>query len=200
MSAQLPATAVVIGAGFAGLATAALLAHHGIAVTVVEKNARAGGRSASLSIAGFRWDTGPSWYLMPEAFDHFFELLGTSTNEQLELVALEPGYRFFPEGETSIDVPANPRGACQLFESIEPGAGEKLAQYLNSASDSYQLAVERFLYNNFTSPRAVLHLRTPSSKGLTGVSSDAGNENQNPEHIFHISHNFIRRGQRRAGR
>lgn len=157
MSAQLPATAVVIGAGFAGLATAALLAHHGMAVTVVEKNATAGGRSASLSIAGFRWDTGPSWYLMPEAFDHFFELLGTSTNEQLELVALEPGYRFFPEGETSIDVPANPRGACQLFESIEPGAGEKLAQYLNSASDSYQLAVERFLYNNFTSPRAVLH-------------------------------------------
>ncbi|NMB22883.1 MAG: FAD-dependent oxidoreductase, partial [Corynebacterium sp.] len=66
-------SAVVIGAGVAGLATAALLARDGWDVTVVEKNADVGGRAGSLEIDGFdgfRWDTGPSWYLMPEAFDH----------------------------------------------------------------------------------------------------------------------------------
>ena len=91
LKTSLPSIAIVIGAGFAGLATAVLLAQYGVAVTVVEKNGAAGGRSESLKIDGFRWDTGPSWYLMPEAFDHFFELLNTSTKQQLDLVDLEPG-------------------------------------------------------------------------------------------------------------
>ncbi len=157
MTTKLPASAVIIGAGFAGLATAALLAYRGVQVTVVERNSTVGGRSGLVAHDGFRWDTGPSWYLMPEAFDHFFALLGTSTEEQLDLVDLEPGYRFFPEGETPIDVPANATAAMALFEEIEPGAGIKLRDYLNSAADIYQLAIDRFLYNNFTSPRAFIH-------------------------------------------
>lgn len=68
-----PETVIVIGAGVAGLATAALLARDGKKVTVVDKLEEVGGRAGSLTEAGFRWDTGPSWYLMPEAFDHFFE-------------------------------------------------------------------------------------------------------------------------------
>lgn len=156
VTTSLPRTAIVIGAGFAGLATAALLAQYGVAVTVVEKNGEAGGRSGSLTIDGFRWDTGPSWYLMPEAFDHFFELLGTSTDQQLELVDLDPGYRLFPEAEATLDVPANLTGACELFESIEQGAAKQLKRYLASAGDTYQLAMEWFLYNNFASPRSLL--------------------------------------------
>lgn len=157
LKTSLPSIAIVIGAGFAGLATAALLAQYGVAVTVVEKNGAAGGRSESLKIDGFRWDTGPSWYLMPEAFDHFFELLNTSTKQQLDLVDLEPGYRLFPEGEARLDVPANLAGACELFESLEPGAAKQLKRYLASAGESYHLAMEWFLYNNFTSPTTVLN-------------------------------------------
>ena len=61
--------AVVIGAGIAGLATAALLGREGYEVTVVDSLDEVGGRAGSFEEAGFRWDTGPSWYLMPEAFD-----------------------------------------------------------------------------------------------------------------------------------
>ena len=52
-------TAIVIGAGAAGLATAGLLARKGYRVTVLEKNKDFGGRAGSLAEAGFRWDTGP---------------------------------------------------------------------------------------------------------------------------------------------
>ncbi|MCS4535389.1 phytoene desaturase family protein [Corynebacterium sp. HS2168-gen11] len=141
---------VVIGAGFSGLATAALLAHYGHTVTVVEKNSEAGGRSGSLAIDGFRFDTGPSWYLMPDAFEHFFRLLGTSVAEQLELVQLDPGYRIFPEGHEPVDVPADPAKVLELFESIEPGAGMVLEDYLRSAADIYQRSIDRFLYTTFS--------------------------------------------------
>ena len=84
--------AVVIGAGIAGLATAALLGKEGYEVTVVDSLDEVGGRAGSYTEAGFRWDTGPSWYLMPDAFDHFFSLCGTSTEKELDLVGLSPDY------------------------------------------------------------------------------------------------------------
>src|SRR5690554_6082828 len=93
-----PERAVVIGGGITGLATAALLAREGHSVTRLEKQPSVGGRAGLLEVDGFRFDTGPSWYLMPEVFDHFFKLMGTSAAEQLELVKLDPGYRVFFEG------------------------------------------------------------------------------------------------------
>ena len=86
-------TAIVIGAGVAGLATAALLSHEGYRVTVVERLNEIGGRAGEYSINGFRFDTGPSWYLMPDAFDHFFALFGKRTEELVDLTKLTPAYR-----------------------------------------------------------------------------------------------------------
>ena len=118
-----PETVIVIGAGVAGLATAALLARDGKKVTVVDKLEEVGGRAGSLTEAGFRWDTGPSWYLMPEAFDHFFELCGTSTQAELELIDLSPAYRIYNDDGDFLDVETGVEKAAKLFESIEPGAG-----------------------------------------------------------------------------
>lgn len=147
-----PRTAVVIGGGFTGLATAALLAREGLDVTVLEKNDSVGGRAGVWETGGFRFDTGPSWYLMPEVFDHFFRLLGTSAEEQLELVQLDPGYRVYFEGEdTPVDIQATRAKNLALFESLEPGAGAKLAAYLDSAAEVYAMAKKRFLYSTFAS-------------------------------------------------
>ncbi|MBD0860577.1 phytoene desaturase [Gordonia sp. zg691] len=151
---------VVIGGGVAGLATAALLAHDGHDVELVEKNDDLGGRAGTWSSGDFRFDTGPSWWLMPEVFDHFFEMLGTSTAEQLDLVRLDPGYRVFfgdPESEGApIDVFGDEQRNRAMFEQIEPGAGAALEKYLQTGRQAYDLAVERFLYTNFDSPRAFL--------------------------------------------
>ena len=151
--------ALVIGAGVAGLATAALLGREGYDVTVLERTDAVGGRAGIHEVDGFRFDTGPSWYLMPDAFEHFYRLLGTSSEEQLDLVPLDPAYRLFPEGEEPLDVPSGP-GIFRLAESLEPGAGEKLRRYLESAGDSYGIAVDRFLYTTFSDPRSFLHPAT----------------------------------------
>jgi phytoene dehydrogenase-like protein len=62
---------IVIGGGIAGLASAALLARDGYDVTLLESNPNVGGRAGSWEKDGFRFDTGPSWYLMPEVFEGF---------------------------------------------------------------------------------------------------------------------------------
>jgi phytoene desaturase len=151
------ATATVIGGGIAGLATAALLGREGYAVTLLEANDVLGGRAGIWEADGYRFDTGPSWYLMPEVFDHFFRLLGSSSAEQLDLQRLDPGYRVFAEGsEAAIDIVADFEGNVALFESIEAGAGEALRRYVASASDAYELALGRFLYNTFDDPRSLI--------------------------------------------
>ncbi|MDY5786440.1 phytoene desaturase family protein [Corynebacterium sp.] len=147
-------SAIVIGAGAAGLATAALLGREGYSVTVVERLGTYGGRSGEETIGGFRFDTGPSWYLMPDAFDHFFALFGARTEDLLDLVDLSPAYRLFPEGADPVDVESGRANAAALFESLEPGAGEQLERYLDSAGSVHDMAVERFLYTTFSSPRS----------------------------------------------
>lgn len=147
-----PGRAVVIGGGIAGLATAALLSREGWSATVLEARDDVGGRAGSWDADGFRFDTGPSWYLMPEVFDHFFRLLGTSSAEQLDLVRLDPAYRVYSDpatGRAPLDVRSGREAATALFESVEQGAGARLSDYLDSAGDAYDLAVGRFLYDTY---------------------------------------------------
>ena len=147
---------VVIGAGVAGLATAALLARQGHQVEILERRDEIGGRAGSVQRDGFRFDAGPSWYLMPQVFDHFFELFGTSSAEQLELRTLDPGYAVFsPPGDDGTPTPALtiPYGrekVEEVFEHREPGARAALQKYLASAARTSVMAQKYFLYNPFT--------------------------------------------------
>jgi len=149
---------VVIGGGIGGLASAALLARQGHEVTLVEARSTLGGRAGSWEKNGFRWDTGPSWYLMPEVFDHFYRLLGTSSAEQLRLVTLDPGYRVYFEGERRpIDISAERSENIELFERIRKGSGNRLDRYLQSAALTYDLAKRYFLYTSFQSIRPLFN-------------------------------------------
>ncbi|HEY5229989.1 MAG TPA: phytoene desaturase family protein [Galbitalea sp.] len=141
---------VIIGGGIGGLASAALLARSGHSVTLLEAHPTLGGRAGNWEKNGFRFDTGPSWYLMPEVFDHFYRLLGTTSEEQLELITLDPGYRVYFEGRTeALDISADREENIELFESIQRKSGRRLDRYLDSAALTYDLAKRYFLYTSF---------------------------------------------------
>ncbi|MBG6108615.1 phytoene desaturase family protein [Frigoribacterium sp. CG_9.8] len=148
---------IVIGGGIAGLASAALLAKDGHEVTLLEGRPDVGGRAGSWERDGFRFDLGPSWYLMPEVFDHFFRLLGTTADEQLKLVTLDPGYQVLFEGVAEpLNITASRAENLDLFERIEPGSRLKMEKYLDSARDVYEIAKRRFLYSSFADIRPLL--------------------------------------------
>ncbi len=146
----------IIGGGISGIASAALLAADGHDVTLFEQSAQLGGRAGRWEQSGFRFDTGPSWYLMPEVFDHCFRLLGTTAQEQLDLVRLDPAYRVFFEDADPLDVHSDRERAIALFEGVEAGAGASLARHLDSAARTYRVASDRFLYTDFSHPGAFL--------------------------------------------
>lgn len=150
--------AVVIGGGIAGLATAALLGKAGMKVDLFEARDSLGGRAYLWEKDGFRFDMGPSWYLMPDAFEQFFKLMGTSADEQLNLVRLDPAYQTRNEGlGDKIPMPTSPGEIKKLFDEIEPGAGVGLQKYLRSAEEAYELSIRHFLYTNFRDLRSFLH-------------------------------------------
>ncbi len=148
-------TIAIIGGGVAGLASAALLAKSGYDVHLYEQGEQFGGRAGLWTEGGFRFDTGPSWFLMREVFEHFFDLLGTSLADEVPLQRLDPAYSVFFERGEALQIHADPVRNVDTFESAEPGAGAQLLRYLASAQHTYDMAVQRFLYTSFASPAAM---------------------------------------------
>lgn len=140
------ATIAIIGSGFSSLSAAAYLAKAGNAVTVYEKNATAGGRCRQYSEAGFVFDMGPSWYWMPEVFDHFFQDFGYQTADFYHLERLSPSYTVHFANKEQVDVPSDFSELKQLFESMETGAGEKLEQFIADAQVKYKAGMDRFVH------------------------------------------------------
>jgi phytoene desaturase len=144
---------IIIGSGFGGLGTACLLAKAGYQVTVLEKNDQLGGRAGLLEADGFRFDMGPSWYLMPDIFENFFKLLGERVEDHLNLVRLEPSYRIFFKDTPlePIDIYGDLAKDLPTLEKLEPGITPKLHDYLQRAEFQYRIAVDRFIYKNYDS-------------------------------------------------
>lgn len=135
----------VIGSGFAGLSAACHLAKAGNEVVLLEKNATPGGRARQLKISGFTFDMGPSWYWMPDVFEHFFSQFGKKPSDYYELIRLDPSYQVrFRDG--TIELPAAMDELEGLFERIEPGSAARLREFLKQAKFKYEVGINDLVY------------------------------------------------------
>ncbi|PSQ39834.1 phytoene desaturase [Halobacteriales archaeon QS_9_68_42] len=141
-------SAVVVGSGFGGLSTACYLADAGLDVTVLEKNDQLGGRASVLEAEGFKFDMGPSWYLMPDVFERFFSHFGREPVEFYDLERLDPHYRIFFKDGDSVAVTDDNEEMYDVFESYEEGAGDALEEYLDTSETHYEVAMEDFVYTD----------------------------------------------------
>jgi phytoene desaturase len=85
--------AIVIGAGFGGLASALRLRARGYRVTVLEALEQAGGRGSVFERDGYTFDAGPTVITAPYLIDELFELHGRDPRDYVELVPVDPYYR-----------------------------------------------------------------------------------------------------------
>jgi len=137
---------VVIGAGFAGMSAACVLAKEGFKVTILEKNDQPGGRARVWKKDGFTFDMGPSWYWMPDVFENFFAIFGKTPREFYDLKRLDPAYRvYFGKGD-EMDIPAKMRALEALFESIEPGSSQGLREFLKQAEYKYKVGMGEYVF------------------------------------------------------
>ncbi|AGB30993.1 phytoene desaturase [Natrinema pellirubrum DSM 15624] len=166
---------VVIGSGIGGLSTACYLADAGADVRVIEKNEQLGGRASRLEKDGFRFDMGPSWYLMPDVFERFFAEFGRTPSDYYDLEHLDPHYRIFFKDGDRVDVTPDLERTKAVFEEYEQGAGEALERYLEKSKENYEVGMEHFVYEDRPRLRDYLDLDVArQARGLSLLGSMQG--------------------------
>ena len=136
----------VIGGGFSGLSAACFIARYGYNVTLFEKNETAGGRARDFSAEGFLFDMGPSWYWMPDIFEHFFQSFEHHPRDFYKLKQLDPGFQVIYGKDDLLEVPASLSGIYEVFEGIEKGSATKLKQFLAEGKFKYETGMLHLVY------------------------------------------------------
>ncbi len=141
--------AIVIGAGLGGIVAAARLAQQGYQVSVYEKGAGPGGRTGLLEKDGFRFDNGPTLFLMPDVWAETYQALGERMDDHLELQRLDPTYRVHFQDGSRLDLTSDLVHMREQLDALEPGAFESYLKFMSEGSRFYRLSLERFVGKNF---------------------------------------------------
>jgi phytoene desaturase len=112
--------AVVIGAGFGGIAAALRLRAKGYQVTLLERGQKLGGRAQVFERDGFRHDAGPTVITAPFLFDELFTLFGKKREDYVEFRPLSPWYRFYYQDKTHFDYGGTVEDTLREIAKFEP--------------------------------------------------------------------------------
>jgi phytoene desaturase len=131
---------VIVGAGPGGLAAAILLAKSGLEITVVEKCGAVGGRTSTIEQDGFKFDTGPTFFLYPRVLREIFAAAGRDLDEEVPMERLDPQYRLiFGSGGELLATP-NIERMKKAMAALNPGDATRLHLFFRDNRDK----LERF--------------------------------------------------------
>ena len=151
-------TAIIIGAGIGGMATAIRLARDGWSVKVLEKNSRVGGKLDCYSEHGFLWDVGPTLITMPFVLRELFEYAGHELEDYLDLLPIDPVCRyFFPDGKV-VNSWSNFHHFQIEVARREKDHGEALENFMRYMQGIYDFAAESYLFGQ---PKTTLSYLSP---------------------------------------
>lgn len=131
-------TAVIIGSGIAGLASAIRLQLLGFDVNVFEKNNFPGGKLSDFTLGEYHFDRGPSLFTQPENVLELFKLAGRNPLDYIQIEKLNEANRYFFEDGTIVHAYTD----VQKFdEELVSKLGERKGsakQYLSEAASLYE--------------------------------------------------------------
>jgi phytoene desaturase len=142
-------SAVVIGAGIGGIATALFLSRAGYSVNVYEKNSAPGGRCGQLIRDGHRFDLGATMLIMPGIYREIFGSLGIPLFENNDIIPLEDLYRIYFDNNDVIAFSRDENKMRSQLEAIEPGSFEMSQKYVTTGYKIFKLGVTRLIGRNF---------------------------------------------------
>ena len=112
--------AIVVGAGFGGIAAALRLRAKGYQVSLIDRCPALGGRAQVFELNGFRHDAGPTVITAPFLIEELFALFGEEMSDHIKLVPLKPWYRFYFSDKTTFDYGGTLEETLAEIERIEP--------------------------------------------------------------------------------
>ena len=136
-------SAIVVGAGFGGMATALRLCRIGYAVTVIDNNPKAGGRAQVYEINGFKFDAGPTVITAPFLFDELFGLFGKKREDYIEFLPVEPWYRFEFSDRSKLDYGGSIEDTVSEINRLSPGEGKGYVDLVNFSKRIFKVGFEK---------------------------------------------------------
>ncbi|MBU3550146.1 phytoene desaturase [Polynucleobacter sp. MWH-Berg-3C6] len=134
--------ALVIGAGFGGLAVAIRLALKGYDVQVLERLGSAGGRAYVHRRNGFTFDAGPTIITAPFLLEELWDMCGKKMSDDVDLRAMDPFYQIrFADGRVfnyTGDLERMKEEVAKFSPKDLPG----YLRFLDEAESCYKLAFE----------------------------------------------------------
>ena len=156
------ADVVVVGGGVGGMAAAIRLRAAGHRVTVVERAGVLGGKLATVERDGFWWDVGPSLLTLPHVFDDLFRQAGTTLEAELDLVRLDPAFRYRWADGSELVVPGTPEATPDAFDQFRSGAGDEWRRFDERGRRIWDVSERTFFAGPMTGPVSLARrLRSP---------------------------------------
>jgi len=154
--------ALIVGGGVGGLVSAIRLAAAGRSVALFERNEQFGGKLAVRERDGFVFDTGPSLLTLPSLLDEVFQLAGTSLAGEVDLVRLDPSFRYFWPDASTVTFRDEPIATAEALDAFSPGSGAEYLDYLRHARTIWQTSERTFFAGDMGSPLSLLRrMRSP---------------------------------------
>ncbi|MFN6104189.1 MAG: NAD(P)-binding protein, partial [Planctomycetaceae bacterium] len=122
---------VVMGAGPGGLASAVLLAGAGLKVRLFERASRVGGRTSAIEVDGFRFDTGPTFFMYPRVLGEIFAALGRDLRAEIPMVRVDPQYRLEFGAGGRLDCTADVAEMDRQIAQLSPPDVGRFRQFLD---------------------------------------------------------------------
>lgn len=131
-------TALIIGAGFGGLALALRLQSAGIATTIVEARDRPGGRAYVWRKDGFVFDAGPTVITDPDCLRELWDLSGSTMADDVDLIPVSPFYRLKWSDGASFDYGNDDPALLAEIAAFDRQDVEGYARFLRYSEAVYQ--------------------------------------------------------------
>jgi phytoene desaturase len=145
--------AVVIGAGFGGLAAAVRLGARGYRVTVLERLDAPGGRAYVHRRDGYTFDAGPTIVTAPFLLEELWTLAGRRFADEVDLRALEPFYRIRFDDGTHLDCSGDAATMRAEVARIAPGDVAGYERFMRESEAIYRVGFEQLGHVPFGSWR-----------------------------------------------
>ncbi len=143
--------AVVIGAGFGGLAAAIRLGKKGYRVTVLDKLDAAGGRAFVHRQDGFTFDAGPTVVTAPFLFEELWTLCGRRMADDIDLRPVTPFYRIRFDDGTLFDYTGDPAAMRREIQRLAPGDVQGYEDFLQASEAIFRVGFEELADIPFSS-------------------------------------------------
>ena len=153
ISARAKNRAVVVGAGFGGIASAIRLAAKGYRVTLVDRAPMLGGRAQVFEKEGFKHDAGPTVITAPFLIEELFDLFGKKSSDYFELKSLTPWYRFyFDEDGSTFDYGGTLEETLAEMRRIDPLDGDGYLRMLEHSKGLFDAGFTALADQPFHNP------------------------------------------------